>query len=283
MKTAGLLAMFFSVVAISCVTPSETDRKIAEGHAQVALSLIHEADKLGVQGDAQAQDLKYREALRELLEGEKTGGLNAEGHYLLATVYFLGFKRYTESEMHLHKAIKLRMGETKEEYPEAENLLGTVLVDAGRPEQALPHFEKARTNLLYSTPYYAEQEMGWAYFRMGRHDEAARHLNNALVAQPDLLGAYVKLAEVEIARGNEVQAQETLTALLQRCAQERLQTSCTGRLLAPAYYSLGQSLLRTSDRAGALEAFRQCSDKYPQEPAAAECTKNTQVLQNMGG
>lgn len=273
------LASLLAVAAGGCATVSEEQRKKADGHREVALALVHEAEKASAGGDVQTQDLKYREALRELLAAEKTGGMSSDARYLLGLVYFIGFRRHDDALKNLQLAVELRTKERDEEYPEAENLMGAILVDAGRAAEALPHFETARTNLLYATPYYAEQGMGDALFKLGRHDEAAQHYQRALVAQPDLCGAYVKLAEVEIARGDDARVQQVLADFITRCDSERLRDSTGPRLLAPAYLELGKSRLRTGERDQAVEAFRTCASRFAAEPSGRDCDAQLRALE----
>ncbi len=284
-STAVVLVMLGAtgVDTLGCATtPSADDHKRATGNYEVALAYVHEAEKNGAAGNLTEQDAKYREALRELLEAEKTGGMLSEHEYLLGFVYFVGFRRHQDAEQHLLAAITKRKQERDEEYPEAENTLGTLLVDAGRAKEALPYFEKARTNLLYATPYYAEQEMGWALYKLGRHDEAVAHLQRALVAQPDLCGAYIKLAEVEVARGDDARVQTVLDDFLKQCDSDRLRASAGGRLIAAAYLELGKSRLRTGAREAAVDAFKQCLSRFGGEPAGKECDAQLRVLESGG-
>jgi tetratricopeptide (TPR) repeat protein len=279
-----LVTFTLSAVAVSCATvscattPSEDDKKRAQGHYEVALALVHDAQKASEAGDQQTQDLKYREALRELLDGDKLKAPQSEHQYLLGLVYFLGFGRTAEAETHLTSAIALRQSERQEEYPEAENLLGNALLSAGRAKDAVAHFEKARTNLLYATPYFAEVGLGDALLKLGRQDDAAACFHRALVAQPDLCGAYVKLADVEIARGDDVRVQQVLNEFLTRCDSERLRAATGSRLIAPAYLQLGKSRLRTKAFDDAAQAFRTCVERFPGEPAGRECDQQLRSL-----
>ena len=272
-----LVAVLAACCAVSsCATTSGADKiKEAEGHRQVAAALVSEAASAA---DVVTKDSKYREALRELLDADKTGAMDSDGRYLLGLVYFVGFRRHDEASRNLQQAIALRQQERQEEFPEAENLMGAVLVDAGKAAEALPHFDKARTNLLYSTPYFAEQGMGEALFKLGRHDEAAQHFERALVAQPDLCGAYVKLAEVEISKGDDARVQQVLADFLTRCDSERLRAATGASLLAPAYLELGKSRLRTGSKDGAVDAFKQCVTRFVGEPAAKECDQQMRAL-----
>lgn len=279
-----LLVVILCWGGLSCATvPTDDDVKMAAGHREVALALVHEAEKASAGGDGQTQDLKFREALRELLSAEKTGGMDSDGRYLLGYVYFIGFGRHDEALAQLTLAAAARTSERQEEYPEAENLIGTILVDAGRATEALPHFEKARTNLLYATPYFAELGMGEALFKLGRHDEAAQHFERALVAQPDLCGAYVKLAEVEIVRGDDGRVQKVLGDFLVRCDSDRLRAATSNRLVAAALLELGKSRLRTGARDEALDAFKQCATRFSGESAGNECDLQMRALDTSGG
>ena len=282
----SLCIVALSVMGASCAHGLTTeDRARARGHYEAAVALVHEGQKAAELGDGPGRDEKYREALRELLDGKKLDDQDPDLHFLLGQVYFLGFRRHGDALTHLALAIDLKAArapadasDPEREFPEAEQALGVVLVDAKRVEEALPHFERARTNLLYQTPYFAEQELGWALFLLGRHDQALQHLQVALQAQPDLCGAYVKVADVEEARGNEAGVQKALSDFVGRCDTERLRASVGSALLAPAWYKLGQSRLRSGARDGAIEAFRTCRERFEGLPAGRECDKSLQAL-----
>ncbi|MDP2344826.1 MAG: tetratricopeptide repeat protein [Deltaproteobacteria bacterium] len=266
-------------------TPSEKDKIAARGHYEVAVAVVHEAQKAGETGDGPGRDAKFREALQELLDSEKGNPDDAAVHLLLGQVYFLGFRRHADAFVHLEKAIALKAAQAppdaspaEREYPEAEQMIGVVYVDKGTPEAALPHFEKARTNLLYQTPFFAEQEMGTALFALGRHDAAAQHLGLAIQQQPDLCGAYAKLADVEEARGDNARQQKVLEDFFVRCDSDRLRAVVSGKLFAPAFFKLGESRLRSGAKAGAVEAFRACVARFPGEPAAQESAKRLEML-----
>lgn len=271
------IALVVLVGAACAHVPTPEQRRQAAGQYEAAVALVNEADKAGADGDVALKDLKYREALKDLLEAQKNDPDSTDIRYLLGVVYFTGFRRHQEAQKELEAAIALK-AKKGEEYPEAENLLGVVLVDAGRPRDALPHFEKARTNLLYATPYFAEQEMGWAYYKLGRLDEARGHLKNAIVAQPELCGAYVKLAEVEEARGDDAAVQAALGDFIARCDNDRLRAKVGGRLLSWAFFRLGMSRIKSGARDEGIDALRQCTERFPKEPVSAECGKSLRAL-----
>ena len=275
-----------ATLATSCAhTPNEADITAANGHYEAAVAVLHEARASEAMGDGPGRDAKYREALKELIEAEKKNPDNASAQLLLGQIYFLGFRRHADAQVHLERAIALKDAQApadatppEREYPEAEQTLGVVLVDVGKSEAALPHFEKARTNLLYATPYFAEQEMGTALFKLGRHDQAVLHLQNAIQQQPDLCGAYARLADVEEARGDAVRQQKALNDFLARCDSERLRKGVGDKLLAPAWFKLAESRLKAGEKAAAVDAFRTCATRFPGESAGQECARRLELL-----
>ena len=274
----ALLAAFLcltTLVSSACEhTPTPEEREAARGRYQIALSLIHDARRAALAGQSTKSDGAWRQALGELLAGIELDDENPELHYLLGMTYFLGFKRHDEAEAHLKRALKLK----EDDYPEADNLLGTVLVDAGRPADAIVYLDRARQNLLYATPYFAEQELGWAYFKLEEFDKAERHLVNAVVANPDLCGAYVRLADVQDAQQDYPATQKALTQFIQRCDTERLRAQCGPRLLSYAYFRQGMSAIKLKDAAGAAFHLTMCRDRFPDEPVADECARSLVLL-----
>lgn len=273
-RITWLLAGALALLQACAHTPGPEERKQAAAEYKVGLSLVHEAQEAAREGALAKQDYKYREALEALLKAERLDPQNAEAQYLLGLVYFVGFKRHGEAELHLQNAMKVR----NEPYPEAENLLGNILVDAGRPEDALRYYQSARANLLYRTPYFAEEGYGWALFQLGRLDEAAKHLRTALVAQPDLCGGYVKLAEIEESRGQLGEATSALESFLSRCDSDRLRANVGTSTLAYAYFRLGMAHLKAGKKAEASEALRICAARFGTESVASECDKSLRLM-----
>lgn len=273
-------------LAASCAHgPTEKDIAAGRGHYDAAVAVLQEAQKAEAQNDGPLRDAKYREALQELINAEKKNPDEPLMQLLLGQVYFLGFRRHDDAIAHLQKAIALKVKTApadatppEREFPEAEQMMGVVLADKGQAELALPHFERARTNLLYATPYYAEQELGTALYKLGRHDQAVQHLNLAIQQQPDLCGAYTRLADVEEARGRDDRLQKVLEDFLVRCDSERLRGVIGARMLAPALFKLGESRLRQGGKDGAVEAFRACATRFATEAAGQECLRRLEVL-----
>jgi Flp pilus assembly protein TadD len=87
-------------------------------------------------------------------------------------------KKLDESEADIQLALKL-----SPEQPELLNYLGYSWVDRGRNiPQALTMLEKARTLRPYDG--YIVDSVGWAYYQLGRYDDAAKTLGAAVLLVP---------------------------------------------------------------------------------------------------
>ena len=87
-------------------------------------------------------------------------------------------KRLDESEADIQTALKL-----SPEQPELLNYLGYSWVDRGRNiPQALTMLEKARALRPYDG--YIVDSVGWAYYKLGRYDDAAKTLEAAVLLVP---------------------------------------------------------------------------------------------------
>jgi tetratricopeptide (TPR) repeat protein len=87
-------------------------------------------------------------------------------------------------------------------------LLGAVLMEQGRPDEALPHFERV-LELLRGTPAHLERhllERGYALEQLGRLDDAARSYEDALRAAPSYADAQWRLGDVRWAQGRRPEA-----------------------------------------------------------------------------
>jgi Flp pilus assembly protein TadD len=87
-------------------------------------------------------------------------------------------KRWDAAELDLKHALKL-----SPDQPQVLNFLGYSWVDQGRnlPE-ALAMLEKARA--LSPFDGYIVDSVGWAYYRLGRYEYAAKVLENAVLLVP---------------------------------------------------------------------------------------------------
>jgi len=53
-------------------------------------------------------------------------------------------------------------------YTEAHNAIGAIHLELGQYDAAISEFEIVLKDLLYQTPYYVMNNIGWAYYKKGR-------------------------------------------------------------------------------------------------------------------
>jgi len=122
--------------------------------------------------------------LRELLDAKSLWPNQPTVRYHLALTYFFGFERITEAEQEARAAIRLQ----EKTYSEAHNLLGLVLNRQGRSKEAIEHFQLALENLLYATPYFAEQNLAQTLILIGQKADGIDRLEALVKKRPYLCG-----------------------------------------------------------------------------------------------
>ncbi len=123
-------------------------------------------------------------------------------HRLLGQVY-LWKKQYDQAIAEAERAIALDPNDA-----DGYVYLGTILVNAGRPEKAIELTEKAmRLNPRYPPLYL--QTLGVAYREAGRCEEALAPLKKVLTLNPNFGPAHLQLAPcyAELGRLEEAQAE----------------------------------------------------------------------------
>jgi tetratricopeptide (TPR) repeat protein len=132
-------------------------------------------------GDTYRAAEKYAEAITAYDAAEKAIGTPARRDWPMFYARAMAkerLKRLDDSEIDIQIALKL-----SPDQPELLNYLGYSWVDRGRKiPEALAMLEKARKLRPYDG--YIVDSVGWAYYQLGRYDEAAKTLNVAVLLVP---------------------------------------------------------------------------------------------------
>jgi Tfp pilus assembly protein PilF len=115
-------------------------------------------------------------------------------------------------------------------FSDAYNNLGVALAQSGNWEEAIAAFERVLTFPSYNSPEIIYQNLGWAYYSLGRYREAEKALSSALKLEPRMVLAHYTLGlvyEKENRKPDAVQAYRQVVKLAAssdtgRKAQERL-------------------------------------------------------------
>ena len=200
-------------------------------------------------GLAQIEAGNYTSALRELLSATEAAPGDPRIHYYLALVY--QGKGFAEKAMEeCRAAIKL-----KDDYSEAQNLLGTMYLTKGQAGSAVESFKKALDNALYDTPHISLYNLGRAYFSLGDYSQALLRYQEA--AGKNYRGDLLPMIENGMGRVRYAQGDfEHAEAHFRRSAE-----------LAPTYaesfYWLGESLMKQGKTKEAKKAFESAVEIAP--------------------
>jgi type IV pilus assembly protein PilF len=217
----------------------------------------------------------YREALRALLAAIESDPNLPQAHNALALVLHV-MHHDDQALVHYRRALEL-----KPNFSEATNNMGILLLDTGHYSAAIAAFESALRNLLYPTPYLAEGNMGWAYYKLGDLAHAREHMEAAVHLEPRFCRGYEWLArmiweqhgaaggaaDAVAADGDSAldpRAAAELVAHSQRFMRHCVDDAAIARTIAPEYrremyYYLGLGLLGQGKPKLALEKFAECT------------------------
>jgi tetratricopeptide (TPR) repeat protein len=139
-------------------------------------------DALSVLGDLQRTDKRYGEAAATYTQALSVAGGENPGDWRFYYVRGIAYERNKEwpkAEADFQKALKLRPDQ-----PQVLNYLGYSWVDQGiNLAPALEMIEKA----VAAAPNdgYIIDSLGWAFYRLGRYDEAVQTLEQAVMLRPN--------------------------------------------------------------------------------------------------
>jgi type IV pilus assembly protein PilF len=193
---------------------------------------------------------QFNNALKELIEADKYSSDDAKIHYYMGMAYHgKGLRDKAMDEF--KEAVSL-----KENYSEAHNYLGTLYMDMELWDKAIVEFDLALANDMYDTPSFALYNSGWAYYNKKDNQQALSKYQQALQRDPKT----ILRPQIEKNIGLIYLDQSNLT--------EAIQHFKTAVELAPSLYDaqlfLGESYLKTKDKANAKKAFQAVIKLSPQ-------------------
>ncbi len=213
-----------------------------------------------------------REALDHALKAAKLDEHNAEVAHLLALLYLDFCSRETEecrldaAEAEARRALKL-----DENYRDARNTLGVVLIHAGKPAEAVTALKPLTTDILYSTPEKSWGNLGWAYLELGRLPEAIDALERSVASQPLFCVGNYRLGLAYEKSEQYAKAAEAFSR-----AVETDDPGC--RNLQPAFAGRARVLAKIGDTSGARADLERCVELEHRNDTGKECGSMLQKL-----
>jgi type IV pilus assembly protein PilF len=250
----GLLAALVFSGATCNTQVSEKARQDSNIHLELAQSYLKEGDLVS--------------ARREALLAVEKDPQNYEAHYSLAYV-FGQMSDYEHAIKHARLAIK-----HAKHYPEAQNLLGVLLVNSGSVDEAIGIFEKLTEDFHYLTPHLAYGNLGDAYTKKGEYEKAVAALKKAVQLQPLFCLGYYRLGVAY----NEMKRSKDALEALETCVTTEDQWGDCKRF-QEAFALMGdiRAALGTPDTA--REDYRKCLELDPNNALGIQCKKKMNAIQ----
>jgi type IV pilus assembly protein PilF len=223
--------------------PTEKERRGAEIHFELGI----QAQQAGAVQDA------YKEFQKAL-------GLDPdypEAHNAIAILLHLAFGKPEEAVVHYRKALKVRPG-----FSEAKTNLGNVYLSQERYEEAIKLYEDALNDMLYTTPFIAQGNLGWALYKKGEVERALQNIKAAVTTNPGFCMGFRNLGLIYEEQGGTEDACHYFGRYREACPDE-----------ADAHLREGACLARQGKREAARERFAACEAKARSESLKDDCRR----------
>lgn len=204
-------------------------------------------------------------AIRHLTRAVEANPENDDAQYLLGTLR-LGRGELDEAEPPLREAVRLRGPDRPAARVEALNSLGVLLLQRGKPAEALPLLEESAGEVLNREPWIALGNLGWAYVELGEFDKAIETLRRALFDQPKFCVGMFRLGQAYYGKGDLASAAANLegAVAVKEAGCDRMQE---------AYHLLGMTYLRLDRLDEARGALSTCAELQPSSEIGAACAE----------
>ena len=243
------LAFCFLCITVSCAgSQKETERQNEiETDYQMALGYYN--------------NNQVPEAMRYLTLVLANEPGHADANSLMGVIR-LGRGQYQEAIKHFKTAIQ-----TKPDCLVCKNNLGTAYLYLEQYEEATPIFKELSTSPLYTSPWVAFVNLGWAYYKMGMIQEAIEETEMSVTLNPDLCLGFNNLGIMYHDVGRDQDALEQLQEAIRLCPN-----------YAEPYLHMGMIYNAQNDNSQAYQAFVKCASLTPKSDLGKRCQKNASIV-----
>lgn len=272
-----VLVLLFALAASGCASTKSAEETAAKPTARSA--------RAGDKGDAEQQRteaqrrarMQYElgvdhlqndrspQAVASLLEAQRWDPSSERTELALAEAYRQQ-GRLAESELHLKRALALKPG-----FHQAALNLAALYIQTERYEDAVPQLQQLLDDPTFPGPWRALTNLGWAEYRLGRMDDAYRHLTLAVDYRPQHWPARFNLAILEAERGNRAAAIQHFQLVLEQRPGPLAE--------AEVRFRLAEQLESSGDRQGARRQLTTASDLQPSGPWSRRSAEYLETLQ----
>jgi type IV pilus assembly protein PilF len=207
---------------------------------------------LGVQAQ---QSGNIQEALSEFQHAVEIDPDNADAQFALGLLLHLSYNRPAEAIQHYEKALEVRPT-----FSEARANLATVYLDQKQYDQAIKLYEQVLNDMLYPTPYFAQNNLGWAYYQKGDTEKGLENIKAAVTLNPNFCQGFRNLGLIYSAMGKTEEACKQFGLYREKCPDDAEANMHEGVCLA------GQGHPDT-----AKQRLETCETKASQQELKEEC------------
>jgi Tfp pilus assembly protein PilF len=169
----SLWIVMTALLMLGGCSASEQERQKAILHTRLGQQYIQQGDP--------------NSAIRELAEAKKYNPQDPNVHYALG--WALSAKGLFPQALEAYRET-LRLDP---KFTEAHNAIGAIYLETGQWDAAIAEFEIVLKDILYQTPYYVLNNIGWAYYKKGDLRRAIEAYQRAAAMKPDFGMAYYNL------------------------------------------------------------------------------------------
>lgn len=261
----GSLARFFAsfclvgLLAPLVLTPLMGCKHVATVREQAAATNRYDLGVLAQQqGDVTG-------ALREYENALTLDDAFPEAHNAIALLFHLSYHRDEEAIRHYQRALEIRPT-----FTEAKVNLANVYLSEDRYDPAIKLYTDALNDMLYATPFIAQGNLGWAYFKKGDVRRALENIKSAVTVNPKFCLGYRNLGLILEDQGSKDAACEQFAHYQDACPD-----------VADAQFRAGVCLARRGDLNGAKLGFTTCMEKAKDPETKDACRTQLDQVSRM--
>lgn len=187
---------------------------------------------------------------------------HAEANHLMGFIR-MGRKQYEEAVKHFKRAL-----EAKPSMLNCKNNLAVAYMFLENYEDAAIIFKELGQSPLYTSPWLAYVNLGWAYYQMGMTEEALEQTEMSVFLNPKLCLGHNNLGIIYKDMGRLRDANESLQEAIKECAN-----------YAEPHLHLGLIYSESGENAKAYKHFKRCAELEPKSDLGKRCNSNAQAMQ----
>jgi len=201
------------------------------------------------------------QAIRSLSLVLATDPNHADANHLMGFIR-MGRRQYDEAISHFKRAL-----ETNPNMLNCKNNLGAAYMYQERWEDAAVIFKELSKSPLYTSPWLAFVNLGWAYYKMGMIREAYDQTEMSVFLNPKFCLGLNNLGIIEEEMGREDAAVKHYEESIVQCSN-----------YPEPNLHLGLIYAQRGDAPKAYKYFKRCSELTPKSELGERCAANAEAV-----